>query len=356
MTGESLNEQRQPGIALANGVEFPRAEERIREYCSVEVYKDRSYRGGYDDRCNVTDSVTKDDLEAANNLRASMSPHDIKMILGNPEIPGLLAALKDVDLGSLTDDEWDGVVAVVSQLLSAFISIRNITLAQATTILHLKRPRLFPVLDPYVVKFLTGNDVSKNQFSEEETLRIGLESLEVARKDIVRNRAAFGALQARLSDLPTPLTVVRMYDVLCWTQEKWVNRAETQGFYGVARKSLDQSATQAEPPKGQGAQSSGGAVGRADKQSHPGEIKTTKELRQIKLRAEGVIVNTASSPPRAHRTLCDEVTEERFQNTVIFNEGKSGRYYLRNNLAEAVKEFGAVACKKCKPERPVRPT
>jgi len=90
----------------------------------------------------------------------------------------------------------------------------------------------------------------------------------------------------------------------------------------------------------------------ADAVIHAGEIKTIKELRQIKLRAEGVIVNTASSPPRTHRTLCDEITEERFQNLVIFNEGKGGRYYLRSNLAEAVKEFGAVACKKCKPERP----
>jgi hypothetical protein len=90
----------------------------------------------------------------------------------------------------------------------------------------------------------------------------------------------------------------------------------------------------------------------ADAVVHAGEIKTIKELRQIKLRAEGVIVNTASSPPRAHRTLCDEITEERFQNLMIFNEGRGGRYYLRNNLAEAVKEFGAIACKKCKPERP----
>jgi hypothetical protein len=98
------------------------------------------------------------------------------------------------------------------------------------------------------------------------------------------------------------------------------------------------------PPRGDG--------GTADAVSHAGEIKTIRELRQIKLRAEGVIVNTASSPPRAHRALCDEITEERFQNLVIFNESRAGRYYLRNDLTEAVKEFGAVACKKCKPERP----
>jgi hypothetical protein len=84
-----------------------------------------------------------------------------------------------------------------------------------------------------------------------------------------------------------------------------------------------------------------------------GEIRTTKELRQIKFRVEGVIVNTSSSPPRIHKPLCDEVSEERFQNAVVFHEGKSGKYYLRNDLTEAVRDFGAVPCKKCKPERPI---
>jgi hypothetical protein len=52
--------------------------------------------------------------------------------------------------------------------------------------------------------------------------------------------------------------------------------------------------------------------------------------------------------------LCTELTEERFHTAVIFNEGKGGKYYMRSNLAEAVRDFGAVACKKCRPERPVR--
>ena len=347
-----MGENRPLRISLANGVEFHRAEERIREYCDVEVYRDKNYRGGYDDRHNVTDSITKEDLEAANNLHAGLDPRESRMIAGNPEIPRLLATIRDVELGSLTDEDWERIAAVVSQLLSALISIRGVTLAKATIILHLKRPSLFPILDPYVVKFLTGNDMEKNRFSGDEVLRVGLEALEVARKDIVRNRVAFGGLQARLSDLPTPLTVARMYSVLCWTQEKWVNCAETLATYGTATKSLDQAAAPVEPPKAQGGRSPADAA----KEARAGEIKTTKELRQVKLRAEGVIVNTASSPPRAHRTLCDEITEERFQNLVIFNEGKAGGYYLRNSLAEAVKEFGAVACKKCKPERPVRPS
>lgn len=339
---------------LNNGVEFHRAEERIREYCDIEVYRDRNYSGGYDDRRNVTDSIAKEDLEAANNLYARMGPLDFKMILGNPDISRLLPAVKDLGLGDVTDEEWNDVRASVRPLLSAFISIHNVKLAKTMKILHLKRPHMFPILDSFVVKFLIGTDMEKNWFSEEEVLEIGLDSLEIARKDIIRNTAAFAWLQSRLTDLPSPLTVVRMYDILCWTQEKWVNRADTSAPYGIASRSLDQSAPLGESHRTPGVPSPVDISRYMAKKPLSGEISTTREFRQVQLRAEGVIVNTASSPPRVHRPLCEEVTEERFQTTVILNEGKSGRYYLRDNLAEAVKDFGAVACKKCRPERPIR--
>jgi len=351
-----VSESQKLRVVLANGVEFNRPEERIREYCDVEVYRDRNYRGGYDDRTSVTDTITKEDLEAANNLHAMISTQDVRRILGNAEIKHLLPAVRDAELGALTDEEWDGVKAHLRQLLSAFLSVQNVNLAKATTTLHLKRPHLIPILDSYVLKFLTGNDMEENRFSEEEILAIALDSFQVAKNDIDRNRGALDKLQKRLSGLPTRLTVVRMYDILCWTQEKWVNRGDTGAQYGVATTSLNQSAT----PTPAGAPDFGIASSPTDVDErltkevpHPGVISTTKEFRQIRLRAEGVIVNTASSPPRVHRTLCDEVTEERFQTTMIFNEGKQGKYYLRDNLAQAAKEFGAVGCKKCKPERPV---
>lgn len=349
------NHSRSTRIVLSNGVEFLRAEERIREYCDIEVYRDKNYKGGYDDRHNVTDSITREDLEAANNLYARLSSLDFRRILGNPEIPRLLPAVRDLELGDVTDEEWNDIKVAVLPLLSTFVSMHGVKLEKTTKILHLKRPHLFPILDSFVIRFLTGNDMEKNWFSEEDVLRIGLDSLEAARKDIIKNKAAFVGLQTRLSGLPTPLTVVRMYDILCWTQEKWVNRADTSAPYGVASRSLDQSEPLAGFPKTEGIPPPVG-LSKYVAEKHPtGEISTTKEFRQIKLRAEGVIVNTASSPPRVHRPLCEEVTEERFQTAMFFNEGRSGKYYLRDNLAEAVKDFGAVACKKCRPERPVRP-
>ena len=333
-----------PVITLANGAVFERPEERIREYCKTEVYRDRNYRGGYDDHRNVTDSVTAEDVEAANNLYARLSSLDRGRITHSVEIQERLAEIGDAELGRLDEDGWNGVVARIGPLFSAFLSLPNAGLAECTKVLHIKRPCLIPVLDPYVVKFLTGNELDRSVFSTGELLQIGLACLKIVRADLLRNEAQLSELQAGLADLPVPLTNVRLHGILCWTQEKWVNRGDTAGPYGVAGKSLNQRAS---PPAAVRA--------RADGTGTPepaGEIRSIKEFRQVKLRAEGVIVTTGSKPPRAHRALCRELSEERFTEAVVFYEGKKGRYYLRKDLAEAVRDFQAVACMKCKPERP----
>jgi hypothetical protein len=331
-------------ITLENGAVFERPAERVREYCEIEVYRDRNYRGGYDDHHNVTDSVTAEDIEAANNLYAGLSSLDRGRITHSEEISARLAAIKDVELGKLGEEEWQAVRKDVGPLLSSFLSLHNIKLAKATKILHLKRPRLFPIVDSLIINFLTANDVDVNFFSTEELLRIGLDCLDIARRDLLRNRDAFAQLQQEIADLPVPLTDVRVYDILCWTQEKWVNRGDLAGPFGRAGRSLSQKASAPTPV---------GANWKEPLGEPQGEIRSIKEFRQVKLRAEGVIVTTGSKPPRAHRALCRELSEERFTDAVVFNEGKKGRYYLRNDLAEAVRDFQAVACMKCKPERPV---
>lgn len=324
---------------------FERAEERIREYCEIEVYRDRNYSGGYDDHHSVNDTVTDEDIEAANNLHANLSSLDRGRLTHSAGISARLTALEDDELGEIEDYRWKGVRADLALLFSSFLSIRNVGLGKATKILQLKRPHLVPVLDPFVVKFLTGNDVEGNVFSAGELLQIGMECLDLARSDLAEGRDAFAALQAGLRDLPVPLTTVRLYDILCWTQEKWVNRSDAVGPFGTAGRSLNQRAA---PPQALAGTQKGGET-----QEPPGEIRNIREFRQVKLKAEGVIVTTGSKPPKAHRALCRELSEERFTEAVVFNEGKKGRYYLRKDLADAVKDLGAVACMKCRPERPV---
>lgn len=351
----ALNQEHDTTVRLSNGAVFHRPEERIREYCAIEVYRDRGYRGGYDDHHSITDVVTVDDLEAADNLYAHMNSEDRRRIRANPQIPSKLAAVRDAELGEVSDEEWEHLRAAVRPLLAEFLSIPNVKLAKTMKVLHLKRPHLFPILDSFVVKFLTGNDLEENRFSEEELLQIGIASLETARADIVANGAAFHELQYRLSDLPTPLTAVRIYDILCWTQEKWVNRGDTSAPRGTASLSLDQGpSTEAEPPSNP---SPGDDLIRQLSKPQPrGEIATLREFRQVVSRAEGVIVITGTSPPRAHSPLCDLLTDDRFNSNVVLSGGKGGRYYQRGSLSEARREFGAVPCKRCGAGESTRPS
>ena len=333
-------------IRLSNGTAFWRPEERIREYCEVEVYRDINYVGGYDDRHSVTDAVTGDDLEAADNLYARLGALDKMRILHDEKIPPLLAAVRDVELGEVREEDWEGVRAGFGALVAEFLSIRYVKLAKATKILHLKRPHFVPILDSPVVKFLTGTDMEANEFSAEELLHLGLLSLGIARADIAGNGAAFDELQQRLSDLPTPLTRVRMYDILCRTEQKWVRDENPSAKFGTAGRSLDQG------PKGTGSTpppAPAGTLKIQDKKAIPGEVKTTKEFRQMVGRADGFVVITGTTPPRIHRVLCPLLTDDRFNENVIIDAGKGGRYYWRGSFNEARKEFGAAACKRCDP-------
>jgi hypothetical protein len=283
-------------------------------------------------------------VEAANNLYAGLTGLDRDRILHNPKIPSLLSAVVDEELAEIREGgDWEAVKASVRPLLAEFVSIPNVDLAKATGVLHLKRPHLLPILNSFVVKFLTGNDMENNVFFQDEQLHIGLVCFEAARTDITNNFAAFAELRERLSDLPTPLTTVRMYDILCWTEQKWVRDNDPSAKYRSAVRSLDQSQRQAEHlPE---------SVSRESVIKPPveGEIRTTKEFRRIVGRAEGVIVITGTSPPRVHRTLCPLVTDDRFNENVVINQGKGGRYYWRSSLAEARRDFAAVACKRCDP-------
>ena len=256
-----------------------------------------------------------------------------------------LELVDDTELGKLGEARWRDTRTRIGELVSSLLSLPNVGVSECTKILHLKRPHLVPILDSYVVKFLTSNDLDSNSFSAEELVQICLGAMDMVRADLGRNEPSMSELQAGLADLPVLLTKVRLHGILCWTQEKWVNRGDRACPYGIAGRSLSQALSQVALASG--------SIPEAGDSEPTGEIRTIKEFRQVKLRAEGVIVTTGSKPPKAHRALCRELSEERFTEAVVFNDGKKGRYYQRRDLAEAVRDFHAAACMKCKPERPI---
>ena len=218
---------------FVNGTRIGNAEERIREYCDIEIYR------GYDDCHSINDTITIDDINAANILYAGIDRFDhmeSQRILRCVSVSPLLRRIEDVDLGNQSSTEWSGMKERIRPLLSEFLSIQGVGLAKAMKILHLKRPRLFPILDAFVIKFLTGIDISG--ISKDRLFDIGMKALDISRSDIINNLEAFDDLQRKLTNLPIPLTTVRMYDILCWTTEKWVVRGNKHAPYGIASRSV----------------------------------------------------------------------------------------------------------------------
>ncbi|MGD0145829.1 MAG: DUF6308 family protein [Nitrososphaerales archaeon] len=221
-------------IALSNGVRFEDPEARIREYCDIEVYR------GYDDRHSVDDQITMEEVRAANELYAMIDrydPAESSRIVGATNVESALSWVKDSDLATSDDELWAGLRPRMRDVLTQFLSIKGVGLAKATKILHLKRPHLFPVLDSFVVKFLSGTDPLA-VIDKRKSVDLGLKVMDIARADVTGNAGGFADLHDRLADLPIPLTSARMYDILCWTQEKWVVRGNTHAKYGVAQRSV----------------------------------------------------------------------------------------------------------------------
>lgn len=220
-------------ICLNNGTVLDNPEERIREYCDIEIYQ------GYDDFHNVTDEISWEDIRAADRLYANIMRFWSSAAEGMVEslkIPVVLRKIENIDLGDIRDSQWPDTKSRLRELLQTFLSIRGVGLAVATKVLHLKRPKLIPILDSYVMRFLS--DVDTSQIPKTALLEYAIQAFEISRRDLARNRQNFDVLQNNLRDLPIPLEKVRMYDILCWTIEKWDLRKERTAPYGKPSRSL----------------------------------------------------------------------------------------------------------------------
>lgn len=220
-------------IDFENGRSIDNSEERIREYCSVEIY------GGYDNRHNINNEITLEDIKAADKIYAFIMRYDKSLpekIINSSEIPSALREVKNQNLGGITESEWQKTKTRLRELLKSFLKTRGVGLARAAKVLHLKRPKLIPILDSLVMVFLV--DVDTNRVPKPKSLQYGMKAVEIARMDLRKNKEEFKKLQKELADLPIPLTRVRLYDILCWTIEKWDIRRKLEAPYGKPQKSV----------------------------------------------------------------------------------------------------------------------
>jgi hypothetical protein len=221
-------------IKLRDGIIFEDPESRIREYCEVEVYR------GFDDRHNISDVISKTDIDSANNLYAMIDRYDNtesrRLLSRSERIRAFLTKTPNENIFAISQEEWREVKDNIRDLLEEFLSVSGIGLAKSTKILHLKRPNLFPILDSFVIKFLLNANISDAEKGLQ--LEIGLQALERTMEIMIEQEAAFTELVNQTKDLPIALTPVRLFDVLCWTAEKWDIRRNLTAPYGTPHKSL----------------------------------------------------------------------------------------------------------------------
>ncbi len=219
-------------IRLRDDVVFSDPESRIREYCEIEIY------AGYDDRHSINNSVTLADISSANNLYAMIGRYDKnesnRILDQTGKLSTLLAEIPDTPIYQYSDEEWSNIKPKIQSLLVKMTSIHGVGIAKSTKILHLKRPELFPVLDSFVVQFLTGKTLSSSQ----RDISLAIKNLDISRELIQTQIIEFTELQQSLGDLPISLTMVRLFDILCWSTHKWDILRRTTAPRGRATKSL----------------------------------------------------------------------------------------------------------------------
>ena len=218
-------------IELREALAFQKPELRIREYCDIEIYEE------YDGRHNINNTISRRDIQAANKLYALIDTYDksqsAHLLAKSRKLARILSGIPNATLHAIPDDAWSEHREGIRNIFSAILNIPGFGLARATKILHLKRPRLFPILDSYVVAFLLADSLEDSK----RNLRIGMRCMELTRRIIQRNEAGFVSLQQSLSDLPFPLSIVRLFDILCWTTTKWDLRGITSAPKGAKKAS-----------------------------------------------------------------------------------------------------------------------
>jgi len=100
------------------------------------------------------DLISRDDVALINRTMGARSSYsNWNRLFKRGTLPGLRAINPQIDLFLTPEREWTDQ-RVVDNLASVFASVigEGIGIAVATKVLHLKRPRLIPVCDSYVLR------------------------------------------------------------------------------------------------------------------------------------------------------------------------------------------------------------
>jgi hypothetical protein len=163
--------------------------------------------------------VTEADVSAINVTMGARSPHiDWADLIKRGDLPELIALGKNLDLFTSSERVWtrERIPIRLAALFNAVIG-KGIGIARATKMLHIKRPKLIPVCDSYVLGLMGVPNVGADS-------GVALvEHLRAVRKDLLPTLLD---CQARLRELGVDRTLVRILDSLIWSAypDTWLKR------------------------------------------------------------------------------------------------------------------------------------
>jgi hypothetical protein len=157
--------------------------------------------------------IELDDVLEMNRTMRSRSPHRVWGEILAAETPWLAAIPTDLDLIGSGDRAWraaDGDDLVAAALAATIGPGRG--MGVATKLLHLKRPRLFPMLDRFVAELL-GAAPAEAPAARVDTA-LGL--MRLLRVEGRKNLGPLRAVQDELAANGTTQSLVRILDAILW--------------------------------------------------------------------------------------------------------------------------------------------
>ena len=143
------------------------------------------------------------------------SPHKNWTIVIDADAMWLASIPLDLDLLDTSDDDWlaahgdDHLRAALTAVLGP-----GRGLAVATKVLHLKRPRLFPVLDAFVAEMF-GVSASPDP-TPDRRIAVALRLALAIRREGRNNLEVLRHIQQRLDSYDINRPLVRILDALVW--------------------------------------------------------------------------------------------------------------------------------------------
>jgi len=171
----------------------------------------------------VVDAVTLLDLGRMTAMNPDMTGQDAVALLERDVDPSVWRAVPPLaDLADADAAIEGGLFDAANKLYKAFSSISNVKDAKTSKLLHLKRPRLYPILDEQVKRLYLARAVEEAARPEVAWRGYRMTYWAAIRQDLLawREVQAFEALREQLHHRGRPeharLSGVRLLDITAW--------------------------------------------------------------------------------------------------------------------------------------------